>query len=205
MFWTKPKDSMGRTRFKRPFWIVTLTSLVFVLAGTGALAVFLVHSSAASSKVCAQCHAEIVRLWENSKGHPSDQTKCFQCHSEKRRLLPDGWNLLRHFRDLAAPPEYSADDALTTQRCLDCHPEVIDSGYELKKKVVTFNHRIHHQEYLDCISCHRGAGHEYIEGTTNRPTVSECLDCHYKEFTGPPKSQKCLTCHEVILAPGRTS
>jgi hypothetical protein len=24
------------------------------------------------------------------------------------------------------------------------------------------------------------------------------------EFTGPPKSQKCFSCHEVILTPGKT-
>jgi hypothetical protein len=54
------------------------------------------------------------------------------------------------------------------------------------------------------VDCHRTAGHEYMEASANRPGIEECRECHLKEFTGPPKSQKCFSCHDVILTPGRT-
>jgi hypothetical protein len=120
------------------------------------------------------------------------------------KILPSDWDLLRHARDQFVPPEYLADDELTSQRCLDCHKDVLEWGYQIKKKVIKYNHRIHRQEGLECVDCHRTAGHDYMTGSTNRPSIPECVECHIREFNGPPKSQKCLNCHEVMLAPGRT-
>ena len=177
---------MAKVKYKRRFWtVLSLLILAGMIIGGAGIGYF-VHYSATNHRVCAQCHPELVQLWRDSKGHPSHTTSCYQCHS-----------------DHLVPPEYLADDYLTSQRCLDCHEDVLELGYNIKKKVVKYNHRIHRQEGLECVVCHRYAGHEYLSGGTNRPSIPECIQCHVREFDGPPKSQKCLNCHDVMLAPGR--
>jgi hypothetical protein len=177
---------MRKAKYKKRFWLMLFFLALAVLIVAGGGIGYLAHFSAANEKVCAPCHPEVFDLWKNSKGHPAESTTCFECHS-----------------DHLIPSEYSADDPLTSKRCLDCHEDVLELGFTAKKKVIVFNHRIHHQENLECISCHRNAGHEDLPGGTNRPSISECMPCHLKEFNGPPKSQKCLNCHDVMLAPGR--
>lgn len=177
---------MTGQKYKRNFWLILFLLLVAVLVVVGAVLGYLVHFSATDIIVCGQCHPDIVDLWKNSKGHPPPSASCSQCHAY-------------HF----VPSEYLADDPLTSQRCLDCHEDVLGLGYTVQKKVIQYNHRIHRQEGLDCIECHRNTGHEYLEGGTNRPSITECLPCHRKEFDGPPKQLACLNCHDVMLAPGR--
>ena len=177
---------MAKSKYKKRFWMILSFLLLVVLLVTGGGIGYFVHYSAANARVCAQCHPDLVDLWKNSKGHPAHSTSCFECHSD-------------HF----VPHEYSADDSDTSKRCLDCHEDVLKLGYAVKKKVIKYNHRIHRQEGLDCIACHRNAGHEYMTGGTNRPSISECIPCHLREFDGQPKNLECLNCHEVMLAPGR--
>jgi len=188
-------------RKKRKFLILVL--LVALLSGCGYLVAFLIRYSATSEKACRKCHPELHPLWKNSKGHPSQEASCSACHSSRFKLIPENWNLLLHFRDQLVPPGYLADDELVSQRCLDCHPQLMEHGYNPKKKTVKFNHRIHAQENLSCVSCHRNSSHDYLEGSTNRPTIEDCLGCHFKEFQGMPMNQKCLNCHETILIPGK--
>ncbi len=195
---------MAALRFKTKFRLVFVMLVFLFLIAASVVTAYLVRFSATQEIVCRQCHPELSELWRSSKGHPADQTRCFECHSPKPDLKPRGWNVLRHFRDQLAPPEYLADDELTSSRCLDCHNDVLFLGYKVKKKVVRFNHRIHSMEGLDCIDCHRTAGHEYMMRGTNRATILECLNCHLREFEGPPRNQKCLNCHDVMLAPGKT-
>lgn len=178
---------MPANKYKKRFWTIILSMISFILLVVCGGVGYFIHYSATNVSVCAQCHPELVDLWKNSNGHPAHSTSCFECHSNQ--FVPD---------------EYSADDSLTSQRCLDCHEEVLELGYTVKKKVIKINHRIHRQEGLDCIMCHRNAGHEYLSGGTNKPSISECLLCHIREFDGPPKTLKCLNCHDVMLAPGRT-
>lgn len=177
---------MSAVKYKKRFWTIILSMISIILLVGGGSVGYLIHYSATNKTVCAQCHQELIELWKNSNGHPAHTTSCFQCHSD--RLFPK---------------EYSADDSLTSQRCLDCHEDVLELGYVVKKKVIQYNHRIHRQEGLDCIACHRNAGHEYLSGGTNKPSISECILCHIREFDGPPKSQECLNCHDVMMAPGR--
>lgn len=165
--------------------MLSLLILAFLIAGSASIG-YLVHYSATNYRVCARCHPELFQLWKNSKGHPSHSTSCYQCHSSH-----------------LVPSEYLADDSLTSKRCLECHEEVLELGYNIKKKIVKFNHRVHRQEGIECIECHRYAGHEYLAGGTNRPSIMECLPCHRKEFNGPPKKLDCMNCHDVMLAPGR--
>jgi hypothetical protein len=195
---------MPLPRYKKQFWLVISIGIVVLLLAGGGLSIYLVRYSATSERVCSGCHPEIIALWKESNGHPADSTSCHECHSPGRTLLPSGLNIGRHIRDQIAPPEYLADDFLTTQRCLDCHPEVLGLGYEVKKKVIKFTHRYHIDEGVECVDCHRSAGHAFITGSTNRPGIKECRDCHIKELTGPPKSQECISCHDVILTPGKT-
>lgn len=195
---------MSSPKYKKKGWVFLSLLILIVLIGGGSIGAYLIRYSGTNERVCGQCHPEIRELWQNSKGHPAGQTTCFQCHSPEGRIIPKGWNLVKHSRDQLVPPEYLADDILTSQRCLDCHKDVLDLGYKVKKKVIKFNHRFHHQEGLDCVECHRTSGHEYMRGGTNRPSISECLECHRREFEGPPKNQKCLNCHDVMLAPGKT-
>ena len=178
--------------------------LLVIIISAGTVVAYLVRFSGTHVSVCKKCHPELLELWKNSKGHPPEKAKCHECHSRKFELFPRTWNVLGHTRDQLVPPGFVADDILTSQRCLDCHQNVLDPGYRKKKKVIQFTHRYHVSEGLDCVDCHRGAGHEYMRGGTNRPSPSDCVDCHRREFEGPPKNQKCLNCHEVMLAPGKT-
>lgn len=195
---------MSLPKYKKQFWLVISIGIVILLLAGGGLSVYLVRYSATNDRVCVQCHPELIDLWQGSKGHPADTTSCHECHSPGQKILPSDWNIVRHIRNQIAPPKYLADDILTSQRCLDCHEDVLDLGYEVKKKVIKFTHRYHIDEGLECVDCHRTAGHVYMTGSTNRPSIDECRDCHIMEFTGPPKSQKCFSCHEVILTPGKT-
>jgi hypothetical protein len=177
---------MANYKYKKRFWVM-LSLLIFIsLIVMGGGIGYFTHFSAAHEKVCAQCHPDIYELWKNSKGHPAESTTCFRCHS-----------------DHLIPSVYSADDPLTSERCLDCHKDVLEFGYTVKRKVVKYTHRIHRQENLECVECHRNAGHEYMPGGTNRPSITECMPCHLKEFDGLPKNLECLNCHDVMLAPGR--
>lgn len=195
---------MSLPRYKKQFWLVISIGIVVLLLAGGGLSVYLVRYSATSYRVCLECHPELIDLWKESNGHPADSTSCHECHSPGRKSLPSDWNIGKHVRNQIAPPEYLADDFLTSQRCLDCHPDVLDLGYEVQKKVIKFTHRYHIDEGMDCVDCHRTAGHTYMTGGSNRPSIDECRDCHIKEFSGPPKSQKCLSCHDVMLTPGKT-
>jgi hypothetical protein len=195
---------MRLPKYKKQFWLVISIGIVVLLLAGGGLGVYLVRYSATSDRVCLDCHPELIDLWKTSNGHPAESTKCHECHSPGRKILPSNWSIGTHVRNQIAPPEYLADDVLTSQRCLNCHPEVLDLGYEAKKKVIKFTHRYHIEEGLECVDCHRTAGHSYMTESSNRPSIEECRDCHIKEFFGPPKSQKCFSCHDVILTPGKT-
>lgn len=195
---------MSLPRYKKQFWLVISIGVIVLLLAGGGLSVYLVRYSATSDRVCLQCHPELIELWQESNGHPADSTSCHECHSPGRTILPSEWNIGRHVRNQIAPPEYLADDILTSQRCLDCHTEVLDLGYEVKKKVIKFTHRYHIDEGLACVDCHRTAGHSYMTGSANRPGIDECRNCHIKEFMGPPRSQNCFSCHDVMLTPGKT-
>ena len=195
---------MFLSKYKKQFRSIFWFSLIIIVLGGGLGVAYLVRYSSTNEKGCARCHPEQLDLWSKSKGHPAAETSCFQCHSKGLEIIPKQWNIIKHTRDQLVPPEYLADDVLTTQRCLDCHPEVLDLGYKAKKKVINFTHRYHFGEGLICVDCHRTTGHEYLTGGTNRPSISECLECHQREFEGPPKSQKCLNCHDVMLAPGKS-
>jgi len=189
--------------YKKKFWLITIIAVCIVVFGVGAASVYLVRYSGTSTKVCASCHPVVTSIWQDSHGCPPEETSCIECHSAGSKIIPENWNILRHVRDQIVPPEYIADKDLTSRRCLDCHGDVLDFGYESPKKVIQFTHRYHIEEGLDCADCHKNAGHAYMSGGTNRPTIMECLPCHVKEFTGAPKSAKCLNCHEVMLVPGK--
>jgi hypothetical protein len=189
-------------RYRKPFFIlIFILAGLFILAGWGVG--YLVRYSATNPAICKRCHPDHIGLWKQSNGHPANQTGCYECHSRKPESLFQDGKIIRNVRDWAVPPGYTADDPVTSQLCLDCHLAVLDRGYAVKKKVIAFNHRIHHDEGLDCISCHRTAGHAFMQNSSNRPGIRECAGCHRKEFEGPPKNLKCLNCHDVLLAPGR--
>ena len=192
------------SKYNKQFRILLGLIFIVILIGLGSVTAYFVRYSATNEQVCAQCHPEHIEMWRNSNGHPAEITRCFECHSRGLKIVPKNLNIFKHLRDQFIPPEYYADDELTSQRCLECHEDVLDLGYEIKKEVIKFTHRYHFEEGLDCVDCHRTAAHEYMTGSSNRPTVLECLECHRKEFEGPPKNQKCLNCHKVMLAPGKT-
>jgi hypothetical protein len=194
---------MSGSKYKKRFWVTLALTGAIVLCIVGGAVAYLVRYSATSEKVCGQCHPDLIELWKNSAGHPAGSTTCYECHSKGMKILPSSWSILAHIRDQFVPPAYLADDELTSQRCMDCHTDVLNPGYTVKKKVIKFNHRVHFLDGLECIECHRTAGHEYLAGGTNRPSIPECIDCHYREMDGPPKDRECRNCHEVMLVPGR--
>lgn len=177
-----------KTKYKPPFWAAVCILFFIVIVGGSSTVLTLVRLTGRHERSCKQCHPVIFQLWKESKGHPAQESGCFACHAERHSVVPS---------------EYFADDDLTAKRCLECHENVLDFGYNIKKKVIKFNHRLHIHEGLDCVSCHRSAGHEYMTEGTNRPSIPQCRDCHLREFEGPPKNQKCLNCHDVLLAPGK--
>jgi hypothetical protein len=183
--------------------LITIGSLgvfLFLAAwGTGVM----VRYSSTNPSICEQCHPDYKNHWVESNGHPADETSCHECHYRKPQHLFKGGNPVGNLRDWVVPAEYVADDQVTSQLCLDCHEDVLELGYSVKKKVIEFNHRVHHSEGLECMDCHRSTGHTPMKNSTNRPGIRECLNCHWKEFQGPPKNMKCLNCHEVMLLPGR--
>jgi len=179
---------MSKTKFRRRFWVIIGTLVLLICTAGGAAVLTLVRYSGRHERSCRQCHPLIYQLWKDSKGHPAQETSCFECHANSHPMVPT---------------EYLADDSLTADRCLGCHEDILDIGYEIKKKIVKFNHRQHIHEGMDCVDCHRSAGHEYMTDGTNRPSILQCQDCHFREFEGPPKNQKCLNCHDVMLAPGK--
>jgi len=195
---------MSFSRYKKQFWIIFGLTVIVILIGVGGVAAYHVRYSATNERRCAQCHPEHIEMWRKSNGHPAEKTRCYECHSRAFEIIPKQWNFIKHARDQFVPPKYLADDELTSQRCLECHKDILNSGYKVKKKIINFTHRYHFEEGLDCVDCHRTATHEYMTGGTNRPTVLECLECHRREFEGPPKNQKCLNCHDVMLAPGKS-
>lgn len=194
---------MSRSRYKKRFWVILALSAGLVLCILIGAVAYLVRYSATSEKVCGQCHPELIEPWRNSSGHPAESTTCYECHSKGFKLSPESWNLLAHARDQFVPPIYMADDELTSERCMDCHLDVLNPGYDVQKRVIKYNHRVHFQDGLECVGCHRTAGHQYLSGGTNRPSIPECVDCHIREMNGPPKDRECRNCHEVMLAPGR--
>lgn len=195
---------MRLSKYKKSFRILFFLIVIVIVVGGGMGVAYLVRHSATNDQECTRCHPELRVLWRTSKGHPAEETGCYQCHSRGLEIIPKQWNIIRHTRDQLVPHEYLADDELTSQRCLDCHSDVLNLGYKVKKKVINFTHRYHFGEGLVCVDCHRMAGHEYMTSGTNRPSILECLECHRREFEGPPKNQKCLNCHEVLLAPGKS-
>ncbi len=179
---------MPKTKFKRSFWIYVSFFFLIIFVGGSYIVLSLTRYSTRHERSCKQCHPEIYQLWKDSKGHPFRETSCFGCHSSSH---------------LVVPPEYLADDALTSERCLACHEVVLEYGYTFNKKIIKFNHRQHIHEGQKCVDCHRSAGHEYKTDGTNRPTIVECQDCHFREFEGLPRNQKCLNCHDVLLIQGK--
>jgi hypothetical protein len=179
---------MTKTRHKKSFWVLFCILVFLICVGGSGAVLSLFRATGRHERSCRQCHPEIYQLWKDSKGHPANQTSCFECHAGRHLLVP---------------PEYIADDDLTSETCRNCHEDVLDSGYQIKKKIVKYNHRQHIHEGLDCVDCHRSSGHEYMTEGTNRPSIQHCQDCHFREFEGPPKNLKCLNCHEVLLAPGK--
>ena len=193
---------MGEKKAKKRLLIIIGALGVLVVLGGWGVGVY-VRYSTTSPSVCQQCHTDHIEYWKGSNGHPADQTSCHECHYRKPGHLFKSGNPLTNVRDWLVPAEYTADDPVTSRLCLDCHEDILEQGYSVKKKVIEFNHRIHHSEGLDCMDCHRSSGHELMKNSTNRPGIRECLNCHRKEFQGPPRNMKCLNCHEVMLIPGR--
>lgn len=179
---------MPKTKFKRSFWIIVSFFIMIIFFMGSFIVLSLARYSTRHELACKQCHPQIFQLWKDSKGHPSKETSCFACHSSSH---------------ITVPPEYLADDDLTSEQCLYCHEDVLDYGYTFKKTIIKFNHRQHVHEGQNCVACHRSTGHEYMTDGTNRPTIVECQDCHFREFEGLPKNQKCLNCHDVLLVPGK--
>ncbi|MFB0532115.1 MAG: hypothetical protein ACETVU_00430, partial [Desulfatiglandales bacterium] len=95
---------MSSRRYKKQFRIIAGLIVLVVLIGGGGVASYLVRYSATNELVCRQCHPEISELWRESKGHPADQTRCYECHSQGLEFIPKDWNAIKHARDQFVPP-----------------------------------------------------------------------------------------------------
>ncbi len=67
---------------------------------------------------------------------------------------------------------------------------VIGKGVE---QPISFNHKTHKEQGLECISCH-----QYVEEQTfaGLPRIEVCLECHEEPITDSPEEEKIRTFHK---------
>jgi hypothetical protein len=58
---------------------------------------------------------------------------------------------------------------------------------EVADQPIAFNHKLHVEQGLDCVDCHKGAEKKHVAGL---PQMKDCLVCHQTIATGNPDIQK---------------
>ena len=128
---------------------------------------------------CADCHAQAMKLWENSH-HKSGNVSCIVCHK-----------LAQSSGEHPENAKYTVESEETT--CLVCHTEL--AGDNIAGQLATSQHG---QVGLTCVSCHEqhSQGLKLSEGSR-----IVCENCHKKEMKSVLESThfaaglSCVNCH----------
>ncbi|MFH2005264.1 MAG: cytochrome c3 family protein [bacterium] len=142
------------------------------------------------------------------KKHKGDDFKCVTCHPQAKTstrsadlLLPTKKVCVDCHDEAAIPKGYAQKkDANKNKTCKKCHTRFGDDLVPVKttwkKPRYRFSHRMHVQQNIQCVTCHKGvdtAGPP--NGTLHIPRMSQCLSCHNKNAKAPTR---CTACHERV-------
>jgi len=171
---------------------------VIVLAGAIGL-VSLVHEAYTGPLHCQSCHIDETVQWQASGSH-STETQCTDCHAPWPHGVPARINVLKQYRDEIMPIDMTAHHGRISDNCQHCHEEVLQAEY-ITSEIVVMSHRVHLEEGLLCVDCHRNVSHDTMTGQTYRPTKGVCYECHLRDIdVSSPRDQSCLNCHRIILS-----
>ncbi len=170
--------------------------VAITLLATAAVAV-LTLGATSSATACSSCHA--MRPFASAlDGSPHADVGCYACH-----LDSGGWDLPR-FKSLELAVMYPAAlrgaDApggpgvhVTSERCLACHPEV------LERVVERAGMRIFHETCAEpggtCDACHTASIHGAASRWPREYEMERCVRCH--DTAGAPR--ECDSCHRDKL------
>ena len=123
---------------------------------------------------CEFCHAAAESRRASDLLIPSEET-CTTCHPIDR-----------------ADPKKQAEPVAA---CDGCHPGYAGEGEPsrvmIPKPNIRFNHRVHVERGIDCLSCHAGVPTVDLATRANLPRMMMCLSCH----DGRQAPARCTTCH----------
>ena len=195
------RNLSSRKKMKKLFrtkriWI----SLVVVVIFAASLGLVNVVRNAYTGPLhCQSCHLEQTELWQLSGAH-STETKCSDCHAPWPRVLPTRINVVQQYRDAVVPTNLTVRDERISENCLQCHESVLDGSHTTSESVV-LSHRIHFEEGMMCVDCHRNISHDKMAVRTYRPPKRVCYKCHLRDIdVGLQQDQSCMNCHRIILS-----
>ncbi|UCE18420.1 MAG: NapC/NirT family cytochrome c [Gemmatimonadota bacterium] len=98
------------------------------------------------------------------------------------------------------PTHMTAREERIGENCMQCHASVLD-GSHTTSGIVALNHRVHLEEDMMCVDCHRNISHDTMTARTYRPPKSVCYECHLRDIdVGSQQDQSCMHCHRIILS-----
>ena len=112
--------------------------------------------------VCGQCHADTLARQERSqtKHQPIHDGECTVCHSPH-----------------ASDNVFLQKEASSIASCAQCHDWQTHSSHPIGDEVVDPRNR---NLSLDCLSCHRTHGTEYVKFLYYSDVQTLCVQCHTK-------------------------
>jgi nitrate/TMAO reductase-like tetraheme cytochrome c subunit len=177
--------------------LILIGVLIIVLGGLGLVNV--VRNAYTGPLHCQSCHSEQTELWQSSGPH-SIETQCSDCHAPWPRIVPTRTNVFKHYRDAIMPTDMIASDERITENCLQCHESVLDRSHTTSE-IVVLSHRVHLEEDMMCVDCHRNISHDEMVAQTYRPPKRVCYECHLRDIdVGSQQDQSCMNCHRIILS-----
>jgi len=181
---------------QKKIWI-SLVVLVLMAGGFGLIS--LVREAYTGPLHCQSCHPVQTVQWMSSGPH-STETQCSDCHASWPHMLPKRINLFKQYRDAVLPNDVTARDEGISANCMQCHEEVL-GGAHATSRIVVMSHRIHLEEEMLCVDCHRNISHDTMSGQTYRPPKRVCYQCHLRDIdVGSERDESCLNCHRIILS-----
>jgi nitrate/TMAO reductase-like tetraheme cytochrome c subunit len=139
---------------------------------------------ASNPLACKTCHLDIYAMWEESLVHPKAESECQDCHAQNKYQLK---------------PVYLSDQDTVSSNCESCHEDIFEKTEVEKVKLIKISHKIHLNENLNCVECHRNVTHDRVNPSTYRPRKESCLRCHLREIEGSLEDEACMMCHYIIL------
>ena len=126
-------------------------------------------------KTCGDCHdvrakAESIHFDRASGGHDPESGACLSCHLSSHKPFNSRGEIRR------------ADVVSSNSACLNCHADILKS-----------THQGTAHAHVNCINCHRGAGHV----AARTPT---CADCHISGKAPRPRHEGLTRKHLELIS-----